>query len=823
MDFINLLQEIRSEIHCELQKDRLSLYRDVRASMLQIIQNKYGHRTVADGAEHNVSWGMLDIVMQPLDHMLDQRFRAIEDKFIDLVNERFISVQNQTILSASEVQAVHLPSSQRPPLTERPIAAETGSVDTSATEGDACELRTSNAEGSVNPRQSKRLAEKAAAECDALSRSGQIVGTDSSQTDPSTPMSSGSGLPPSSTAGSSVASQAIALEGLAGGREGQLLPATLSVTADEWYNFAELYDRARSMHQSDGVVLIRLPSSIQATPSIKIKPKIREVYHQQLEWSDSGTWARVLHQKKTYRRPATWAINPSDELNNHDALSMSRQWEGKYGPDTRNHRLCAYAANMPAHEAVSRATLGLPDTSPIHRLQGNRLTEIAPEMQGITLPDSFGSARFGPVFQLHQEDFEMPAINALYIGSETWWLTVAAEHMPDLLEALDRDGAARKDDLSDHQYLRHNSIFLLPRYLDVNMIPYKCFLQPQGHAVLLFQGTCHEGFRCGANLAEAVNYYPPDWVPPIVKECSFSCNGHPPITREMMMPKKHKMKAHKRPGKRRRRAQTSASTSLEESHLGRPADDAPNSVWLEYITHHDASISTQISRRLGESRVMRAVLALWSRRCLIETCRVVKQWNEPVRELICNCLDVPAAERLERDDLIIAGLRAHASASEAFPNILKVKRSRSILAEYGRQTKGQRCLKYKSLYKAYAIPEDRDDLHSKVYRRFNDGRRFDNLCGKYDVGLLVMISVCRQRPFHLTCSDYLKLTQPEVSEFLEIIGECESFVTVCNMATRFVSFAFGGKLPDLHRGQRDIESLCSTSEAQLPHELVLED
>lgn len=152
-------------------------------------------------------------------------------------------------------------------------------------------------------------------------------------------------------------------------------------------------------------------------------------------------------------------------------------------------------------------------------------------MEGLTLTQGFGSGEFGLAFPLHLEDFELPALNFLQIGSPTWWLTVAKKDLQNLLDILDRNGAAPRTGSSDQQYLRHTSIFVLPRYLEQNQIPYNCFLQPQAYGVLLFQGTCHEGFRCGPNMAEAANYYPPGWVPPIIRGCNSACNGREPITR----------------------------------------------------------------------------------------------------------------------------------------------------------------------------------------------------------------------------------------------------------------------------------------------------
>lgn len=82
----------------------------------------------------------------------------------------------------------------------------------------------------------------------------------------------------------------------------------MTPTAEEWHDFAEFYERARSAHESDGVVLVKLPSPVIDSPTGEIKAEITDIHQQILDWSKAGTWARVQYEKKTYRPLVVWTI-----------------------------------------------------------------------------------------------------------------------------------------------------------------------------------------------------------------------------------------------------------------------------------------------------------------------------------------------------------------------------------------------------------------------------------------------------------------------------------------------------------------------------------
>ncbi|KAL2261198.1 hypothetical protein VTK26DRAFT_4596 [Humicola hyalothermophila] len=189
--------------------------------------------------------------------------------------------------------------------------------------------------------------------------------------------------------------------------------------------------------------------------------------------------------------------------------------------------------NINVRDGESREGVCLPEISPIYPLPGNVLLRSAPDIQGLTTPEAFCSEGFGTVFTLHTEDYDAPSINVNHSGSGKLWVVIPREEHEKLVDTLDRDGLAKRPG-DCHQYVRHESLFLHPRYLDENRILYRCFVQAPGVAVLVFPGAAHYGFNLGTNVAEAVNYVPEGWLPPDLKKCA--CNREQmPITRRMFL------------------------------------------------------------------------------------------------------------------------------------------------------------------------------------------------------------------------------------------------------------------------------------------------
>ena len=62
-------------------------------------------------------------------------------------------------------------------------------------------------------------------------------------------------------------------------------------------------------------------------------------------------------------------------------------------------------------------------------------------------------------------------------------------------------------------FLRHKDIIISPTLLRQSGIPFTTAVQRAGEFVIVLAGAYHSGFNHGFNLAEAVNFATPSWVP----------------------------------------------------------------------------------------------------------------------------------------------------------------------------------------------------------------------------------------------------------------------------------------------------------------------
>ena len=124
------------------------------------------------------------------------------------------------------------------------------------------------------------------------------------------------------------------------------------------------------------------------------------------------------------------------------------------------------------------------------------------------------------LFGWHKEDVDLYSINYLHHGKPKFWYSVDL----DSNEAFEKLANTHFKDLYREcpEFLRHKTTLIEPKILLANGIKMHKVVQHEREFVIARAKAYHSGFNSGFNIAEAVNFALPDWIP-IGKEAGF-CN-----------------------------------------------------------------------------------------------------------------------------------------------------------------------------------------------------------------------------------------------------------------------------------------------------------
>jgi hypothetical protein len=114
-------------------------------------------------------------------------------------------------------------------------------------------------------------------------------------------------------------------------------------------------------------------------------------------------------------------------------------------------------------------------------------------------------------FAWHTEDADLHSINYLHTGAPKAWYCIAPAHRA-RFESLACSYFAELARACP-AFLRHKDILISPTLLRQSGIPFITAVQRAGEFVVVLAGAYHAGFNHGFNLAEAVNFATPSWVP----------------------------------------------------------------------------------------------------------------------------------------------------------------------------------------------------------------------------------------------------------------------------------------------------------------------
>ena len=145
-----------------------------------------------------------------------------------------------------------------------------------------------------------------------------------------------------------------------------------------------------------------------------------------------------------------------------------------------------YCGNMNIKTAKSRVDLGLPPTSPIYPLKGNKLSRTKVTVPGIHSPYAYEGVA---VFALYREDWDLYSANYLHLGQK-FWIVAKPEYATDLENKCVRDDR-RCSTAKCAQFLRHAPTFIPPEILDDWGISYKTIHQRSNEVIITFLKAYH--------------------------------------------------------------------------------------------------------------------------------------------------------------------------------------------------------------------------------------------------------------------------------------------------------------------------------------------
>ena len=114
-------------------------------------------------------------------------------------------------------------------------------------------------------------------------------------------------------------------------------------------------------------------------------------------------------------------------------------------------------------------------------------------------------------FAWHTEDADLHSINYLHTGAPKAWYCISPAHRA-RFESLACSYFAELARACP-AFLRHKDILISPTLLRQSGIPFTTTVQRAGEFVVVLAGAYHAGFNHGFNIAEAVNFATPSWVP----------------------------------------------------------------------------------------------------------------------------------------------------------------------------------------------------------------------------------------------------------------------------------------------------------------------
>ena len=131
-------------------------------------------------------------------------------------------------------------------------------------------------------------------------------------------------------------------------------------------------------------------------------------------------------------------------------------------------------------------------------------------IHGVTDPMLYFGSTFSS-FAWHVEDHYLYSINYMHGGKPKVWYSVGSDNATQLENVMQKE---LPELFNKHPDLLHQLVTAItPADLRRNNVPVFKAVQQPGEFVVTFPRGYHGGFNSGFNLAEAVNFAMPDWIP----------------------------------------------------------------------------------------------------------------------------------------------------------------------------------------------------------------------------------------------------------------------------------------------------------------------
>jgi jumonji domain-containing protein 2 len=302
----------------------------------------------------------------------------------------------------------------------------------------------------------------------------------------------------------------------------------LKPTLEQWRDFPAVLAFARSLGaDGDGCFKVIIPNELQAALPEKHEQSLpAHAYKVKLIRRTSFWQVSTVPSQGVFASPPPEGPGDFSEPVGAALKSLKQLFRKQQNRQLRNIR---YRVDVPAWTENQRRLAGVPETSPIYPLKGDKLDKTKAVIPGIHTPYVYESASsFGATFQIHAEDFRLASLNHLYKGRKIW-IVVPATDVDVAERALGRGSGCS-------QFMRHRAEFFFPDKLEKLGIPYRVVDQRPGETIVILPDAYHEGFSCGYTIAEAKNYADDAWTTDSYQPCQASCRLATAIPAAFMRP-----------------------------------------------------------------------------------------------------------------------------------------------------------------------------------------------------------------------------------------------------------------------------------------------
>lgn len=115
------------------------------------------------------------------------------------------------------------------------------------------------------------------------------------------------------------------------------------------------------------------------------------------------------------------------------------------------------------------------------------------------------------LFGWHKEDVDLYSINYLHYGKPKFWYSIDLDSNEKFEKLANK---FFKDLYKDcNEFLRHKTTLIEPRILLQHGIKMHKLVQNEREFIISRAAAYHSGFNSGFNIAEAVNFALPAWIP----------------------------------------------------------------------------------------------------------------------------------------------------------------------------------------------------------------------------------------------------------------------------------------------------------------------